>query len=97
MNRETLLKNIIYFSPVGDWRRAIQRYFDRGNPKITTILNPCRKCIVKPICKQHRDCDKYQDWYFKQWFCKHKWQTSQMLMRLPTSLTQECNKCRKIR
>lgn len=97
MNKESLLKQIIHFSPVGSWHGAIQKHFDRGNPKITNILNPCRKCIVKPICKQHRDCNKYQDWYFKQWFCDHDWKVNSMLMRLPTSLMYECTRCRKIK
>jgi hypothetical protein len=97
LSKENLLKNIILNSPVGAWHSAIEAHFTKGKADVKIFLSPCRKCIVKPICKQHKQCDQYQNWFFKKTFCKHDWKTSRLLMNLPTSLMEECTKCGNIR
>jgi hypothetical protein len=97
LSKENLLKNIILFSPVGTWHSAIEAYFTTGKRDIRIFLNPCTKCIVRPACKQHKQCDKYQDWFFKKMLCKHDWQINRLLMSLPTSLSEECTKCGRIK
>ena len=64
--------------------------------KILHLRNPCRKCIVKPICRKHKNCEKYQNWYLRKWFCKHDYKISPLFMRLPTSLSHECTKCGRL-
>ena len=96
MTKADLLRIIVY-SPVGAWQSAVQSCFTTGKRDIRIILNPCRKCLVKPTCKQHKQCTKYQNWFFKGGFCRHEWAISHMLMRLPVGLSQECTKCGKIK
>ncbi len=95
MNKKTLLEKLIYYS----WHRALEDFFTIGTGKrdIRIILDPCRKCVVKPICKQHKNCSNYQNWFFKKIFCKHDWKVDSVLMRLPTSLMYQCSKCGSIK
>lgn len=83
---------------------TVRRVFDsalrrssKKTEKFYRIFNPCRKCLVQPACKKHKQCKKYQEWFFKQVFCKHDWKTDPVLMFLPTSLMQSCTKCGKLR
>jgi len=80
------------------WESVLKyNYYPKGKGKISRLLNPCRKCIVKPMCDKHATCQIYQEWYFKQRFCKHRWKVSSVLMRLPTGLSHECKICGKIK
>jgi hypothetical protein len=71
------------------------RYRKKG--KIYHLFNPCNKCLVAPACNQHKICSKYQNWYLKEWLCKHIWETDRVLMLLPTSLMYSCKKCGKLK
>ncbi len=97
MNRENLFKYITYYLQISDSIDLRKRVLAYKKGKITHILNPCRKCLVRPACTQHRICTKYQSWYFKEWFCDHNWKIDRILIFLPTSLMYQCTKCRKIK
>jgi len=53
------------------------------------LFSPCKKCLVSACCKQYDTCEKYQNWLFNKWFCKHD---PYYLHGIPF----ECRKCHKI-
>jgi hypothetical protein len=75
---------------------VIRKYYAKSG-KIYRIFNPCKKCLVAPICREHKQCERYQNWYFKKLLCDHKWQYDRTLMMLPTSLMYSCKKCGKLK
>jgi hypothetical protein len=97
MDKTTILKNIIYTTPIGNVIDSIENVLGYKKGKITHIFNPCNKCLVKPICTKHKICNDYQNWYFKKIFCKHDWKVDRFLLHSPTSLMYQCTKCRKIK
>ena len=97
MDKMSVLKNIIYNTPISNVIDSIENVLGYKKGKITHILNPCNKCLVRPICNQHYTCKEYQNWWFKKILCDHKWKINRFLMNLPTSLMYQCTKCRKIK
>lgn len=57
------------------------------------LRDPCLKCIVKPVCIKHKECEIFQSLIWKRYLCKHNWIISPFWMRMPTGIMYECTKC----